>query len=67
LISWAEGMKIFELKRVEAKGRWRRLRDKEFRNVCFVLQYIILIKISSGIGHIFRMRRKVETPERKRR
>lgn len=41
--------------------------EPEFRNVCFVLQYIILIKISPGIGHIFRMRRKVETPERKRR
>jgi hypothetical protein len=59
-------MKVFELKRVEAKGKWRRFRDKEFHNICFVFKYINLIKISGEIEYIFRMRRTVETPERKR-
>jgi hypothetical protein len=27
-------MKVFELKRVEAKGKCRRFRDKEFHNIC---------------------------------
>jgi hypothetical protein len=59
-------MKIFELKGVEAKGKWRRFRDKEFHNMCFAFKYINLIKISDEMGHKFRTRRTVETLERKR-
>jgi hypothetical protein len=59
-------MKVFELKKAEAKGKWKMSRDKEFHNVCFVFKNINLIKISSEIGHIFRMRRTVKPPERKR-
>jgi len=60
-------MKVFELKGVEAKGKWRRFRDKDFHNVCFVFKCINLIKkISGEIGHVFRIRRTVETPESKR-
>lgn len=59
-------MKVFELKRVKATGKFKDSADKKFHNMCFVFKYINLLKISCEIGHILRMCRTVETPERNR-
>jgi hypothetical protein len=33
-------MKVSELKKAEAKGKWKMFSDKEFHNVCFVSKNI---------------------------
>jgi hypothetical protein len=42
-------MKVFELKKAEAKEKLKMFRDKEFHNGCFVFKNINLMKISSEL------------------